>query len=365
MALERRTVLVFVGLLLFVLAAVEASPFVGAGSIDVLHAFPAWWNWQFHGARLDPEGSAMVLDLRLLRTVMALLAGGGLALTGAAFQATLRNPLAEPSTLGVSSAAAVGAFVSIAFPALQFSVNIPLPVLHWKLCVLSSTQAGAFVTALAEIALIYGVARLSGQLRISSLLLAGVTLSFMSAGVILLLIHLSADPYKIQYYETWRMGSVDVVEWSKVVPVALLGIPADLVLLWQAHALNPIALGDDFARGRGVSVERVQTLIFVAGSVLTAAVVSTVGPIAFVGLIVPHFVRRLVGSDQRAVLLASLLCGAGFLVACDVAVRFEYMCWNWAGFEQLPFFPVGLVTALLGGPMFLYVLIRTQRGARM
>lgn len=346
-----RTVFAFGIFAVFLIVALVASPFAGSQGIDLAVAWTGWWA-HLCGEAAFP-GDARILDLRLMRTAMAILAGGGLAVTGAAFQAILRNPLVEPSTLGVSSAAAVGAFLAT--------------LMDWQLPGFSAVQAAAFFAALIDILLIYGLARAAGRLSLSSLLLSGITLSFMCGAAILVMIHVS-DPYKIQVYEVWLLGSVEVVSWSKVAYCLVLVTIGVGVLLTQAQQLNPVALGDDFARGRGVSVERMQGLIFVFGSLVTAGVVSVAGPIAFVGLIVPHFVRRLVGADQRLVLLGSLVCGAGFLVGCDVAVRWIGVLVNeWArarGVGEFAQLPVGVLTALIGGPVFLWVLIRTQRGAR-
>lgn len=340
--------LLSIGAALLMMAGAALSAYAGSESVDVAAGWRGWWAYRFGDEPLPMP--AAILDLRLMRTAMALIAGGALAITGAAFQGILRNPLVEPSTLGVSSAAAVGAFWAT--------------LMEWELPGRTGVQACAFFAAIVDVLVVYGLARLSGRFNMTSLLLSGITLSFMASAAIMLMIHVS-DPYKIQTYELWLLGSLQIAAWSRVLWCLVLVAPAVAVLLWQAHNLNPIALGDSFAEGRGVRVERTQALIFIAGSMATAGVVSVVGPIAFVGLIVPHFVRRLVGSDQRLVLLTSGLVGALFLLTADIAVRMirvQYL--PFLPFGEFSELPVGILTSLIGGPVFLYVLIRSQRGAR-
>lgn len=290
-----------------------------------------------------------IMELRLIRLMLAMITGAALGLAGASLQAILRNPLVAPSTLGVTSAAAVGAFIVIVFPSLYFQFE-----LFGGLFQFTTLQASAFLAALLNIVLIFFLARLAGRLNLVTLLLAGITLSLICAGLLMFLRHI-APPEKQEALARLMIGSLNTTyTWRDLISILPIVIPCVVVLLAQAHRLNPIALGDEFAEGRGIPVQRMQTLIFIFSSLLTSAVVATVGPIGFVGLIVPHFVRRVTGVDQRVVMVCSALTGGAFLVLCDALGRALII----QGVQT----PVGVITALLGGPVFLLVLLRTQAG---
>jgi len=335
---------------LFLVAALAVSPFFGAEEVDTLSGLNLILQHGFADplpdempARDENQVLRSIVSNRILRSLMGVAAGAGLAVIGAALQAILRNPLVAPSTLGVSTAAAVGAFCAI----IGFGSG-----LTWG--PFSPIQVAAYLAAVLDIALIYGIARLAGRLRMATLLLAGVTVNLICGALILLLRHQAANPYDLHVLDHWLMGSLNsLYTWSDLWSILPFVLPGVGVIVWLSHQLNPLVLGDDYAAGRGVRVRRVRLLVFVFGSLAVAGIVSAVGPIGFVGLIVPHMVRRLVGTDQRIVMAASLLVGGGFLLVCDSVVRSRLI----GGVEL----PVGVLTALLGGPAFLYLLIRSRR----
>ncbi|MBN1221770.1 MAG: iron ABC transporter permease [Candidatus Aminicenantes bacterium] len=273
---------------------------------------------------------------RVPRVLLALLAGGTLAVVGAAFQVLFRNPLVEPYTIGMSGGSALGAFLAISVPSLW---------INWG--PFSSIQFFALLGAGACLALIYSLARRPQAMSVYTLLLAGVTISIICGGLILFLSYL-ASPHVLVLYHRWMMGGIDVVGFRDLYSLAPLLIPGLLLLFYHARDLNHIALGEEMALGHGVDTKKAQSDIFIGGGLATAAVVSFVGPIGFVGLIVPHAVRRLSGFDQRTVLPCSFLLGGSALTLCDSIAR---------SILSPAELPVGIITAIIGGPLFIRLLI--------
>ncbi|MBN1422492.1 MAG: iron ABC transporter permease [Planctomycetes bacterium] len=316
-------------------AAAAVAPFIGAESIDARAAFRELLAGR--GA-LSPDADILFFQ-RVPRVMLAGLAGGALALAGAVFQALLRNPLATPYTLGVSSGCALGATIAISAGALQ---------IRWW--VLSSVELFALAGGLADVLIVYLLARRRGHLSMGTLLLAGVTLGLISSASILLVRYL-ADPRMLVVMDRWLMGGIAATGYREVAAVLPLLAPGAALLLAQARKYDQLAFGDEVAAGRGVDVVRLQRLSFFGGSLVTASVVAAVGPIGFVGLIVPHAVRGILGPDHRLLLPAATLAGAAFLIACDTLAR------TMLAPTELP---VGIITALLGGPFFLWVLVRNR-----
>jgi iron complex transport system permease protein len=283
------------------------------------------------------EIGTIFLTQRVPRVLLALLAGGALGLAGAAFQVLLRNPLATPYTLGVASAGALAAAVSLVWPALAVAFG-PF----------STTQAAALAGGSLAAVFIYVVARQTRGLSTHVLLLAGVALNLF-CGAALLLVRFLADPYHLVAVDRWLMGglvTVGYVELLGMLPFVLVG---GVMLVTQAHALNQLAFGEEVAGSRGVRVPRVLTLTFAGSVLLTTGVVAVAGPIGFVGLIVPHVVRMLSGPDQRIVMPASALLAGALLALCDAVAR------TCVAPTEIP---VGVITACLGAPVFLVILLR-------
>ena len=274
---------------------------------------------------------------RLPRVVAGALVGGALAAAGVVFQALLRNPLATPFTLGVSAGASLGAMLVITF-------NLDVAIWH-----VTAVPMASFAGSLGAVAIVYGLARARHQgLSTTVLLLAGVTLnSFFSAMIIAL--QFFADVSQTFRTVRWLMGDLDVASYAPILDALPFVLAAFGAFAMLPRALNLLTLGSEAAEGRGVDVLRIQRIAFFSASLATGAAVSLGGPIGFIGIIVPHLVRLLVGADHRVVLPASIFFGAAFLVACDVAAR-----------TLIPplELPVGVLTAMIGGPFFLWLLIR-------
>ncbi len=273
---------------------------------------------------------------RLPRVALAACAGGGLSLVGAAFQSMLRNPLAEPYVLGVSGGAAVGATLAIV---------LGLGVVAAPLVPLAAMAGG-----LAATALVYAIARARATPSGADILLAGVIVNALASAIVTFIKTL-VSASKAQELLFWLMGFLDVPSRASLATVAVYVALGSAVLARDAGRLNLLALGEEPAAHLGVDVRALERRVFVAASLVVGAIVSVSGLIAFVGLVVPHAVRRLVGPDLRVVLPVSLLGGAAALVLCDLFTRLSFA---WLGTEP----PVGAVTALLGAPVFLLLLGR-------
>ena len=285
----------------------------------------------------DPATVTIVRRLRLPRALTAVLVGAALATSGAGFQALVRNPLADPYILGVSGGAALGAVGAVVLGSLT-----PAPL---------SIAAAAFVGALAAILLVLRIGLAVGPtLDTRVLLLAGVVVgAFANACILLLLSFADLDAFRSATF--WMMGSLSGSSWGGVQALTLYLIPPLLVLVGLARSLNLIAVGEETAAYLGTHVERTKLLVFGAASLLAAAAVAAAGIIGFVGLIVPHAVRLLWGSDHRFLLPASALLGATFLLFADMLAR------TVAAPTELP---LGAVTALIGVPLFVRLLQRKR-----
>ena len=300
------------------------------------------------------EALHILLAIRLPRVILAFLAGGALALTGAAFQALLRNPLATPYTLGVANGGALGAVVCLFLPQLAQRFQWE-PVARAAEAFLrgwgpvGGMQIASLAASGAVAWIILGLASRPGRpVSMTGLLLAGVTIGLICSAMIMLVRYLSAPRLAVRM-DRWLMGGLDVDGWRSVwATLPLLGAGV-VLLLGQARKFDQLAYGEEMAAGRGVDVARLQRTAFFAGSLLTAAVVSVAGPIGFVGLIIPHAMRRMVGADHRLLMPVAFLAGGIFLTVCDTFARTAF-----APVEL----PVGVITALLGGPFFLTLLLR-------
>ncbi len=316
-------------LLLAVLGALALAglPFVGMERIPLA----ALW-------RLGDEREVAILwKLRLPRVIMAFLAGSGLAAGGLAFQAVFRNPLAEPFTLGVASGAALGAAVYLHLK-LPFSM-LWIPGVSWF----------AFAGALLAVVLVYGMTRARQGFSTATMLLAGVAVSFCFSSLILFMQYLS-DFTQSFVLLRWVMGGLDrVVGFGDVLTVFVLVSVGTVIVLYLTRELNLMTTGEELAISRGVAVNRTKAILFVAVSLMVGGIVSVCGPIGFVGLIVPHICRLMVGPDHRYLTPAALLFGAILLSLCDTLAR------TLMAPAELP---VGILTALLGGPFFLWLLVR-------
>ncbi|NOZ77726.1 MAG: iron ABC transporter permease [Acidobacteria bacterium] len=300
---------------------------------------------QIIDAIIHPSGADVVtvqiVRLRLARIALGFVTGASLAAAGAAFQTLLANPLATPYTLGIAAGGSFGAFLALAVPAMA------------ALGVFGAVPVQAMLWAGLELALLWALTR-RAQWGATGLILAGVTLNFLfAAGTVFL--RLVADPFRLQAMDRWLMGGLETVGWGPAETAGALALPGLIVLLAMAPALDQLTYPDALAYGRGVPVGRVRVITLVAGAWVTAACVAQAGPIAFVGLLIPHGVRLLFGAGHRRVLPASIFAGGAFLVASDALARSLSILGRGAEL------PVGVVTALLGGPVFLILLTRAGR----
>lgn len=278
----------------------------------------------------------IVVELRLPRAVLALLVGGGLSLAGAVFQALLRNPLAEPYILGVSGGAAVAAVLVMALGVVSAG--------SWVL------PGAAFGGALVAIVLVFRVASAADRsLDVRVLLLAGVVVGAFFTACISLILSIS-EAETVRSAVLWMMGSLAGADWRSVALAAAYTLPAAIAVLGLARPLNLLAIGEETASYLGTEVERVKKLAYGIASLLTAAGVAVAGIIGFVGLIVPHGVRLVAGSDHRTLLPLSFLAGAAFLAVADLVARTLL-----APTE----IPIGVITAFVGVPLFLVLLRRS------
>jgi len=277
---------------------------------------------------------SIVWQLRAPRVLLGALVGAGLAVVGTVLQAVTRNPLADPHLLGVSSGAAFGAVVVVLYLG-EFAGLLSLPL-------------AAFVGALASMLLVLAIASRSGRLHSDRLLLAGVAVSFVMMAASNLLLYLG-NPHAASSVLFWMLGGLGLARWELLWLPALCLALALAVLLGLGRALNALMAGEQSAVSLGLEPRRVRLLVFVAASLLTGVLVSLSGAIGFVGLMLPHVARFLVGAEHRRLLPVAALLGALFLVWVDVAAR------TWLAPQDLP---IGIVTAAIGGVFFVALLRR-------
>ena len=331
MTLQRRfvrTVLAFGGL---TLATLLVAPLVGPTTVNFRRVF------DFSIPFADNTDAQIFFIARLPRTLAGAAVGALFATAGVVFQGLLRNPLATPFTLGVSTGAALGAILAISF--------------NWSIAAFgfSAVPVAAFAGSLMAVAIVYALAQARHRgLSTTVLLLAGVTMNAFFSAMILFVQYFAsfADTYRTL---RWLMGDLDVSSYQPLIAALPTTLAAFAVFGWLARPLNLLSLGADSAESRGLDVKTAQRAAFFSASLATGAAVSVGGPIGFVGIIIPHLVRLLVGPDHRLVLPAAALFGAAFLVGCDVIARTIL-----APVEL----PVGIITALIGGPFFLWLLIK-------
>ncbi|MFP4417776.1 MAG: FecCD family ABC transporter permease [Chitinivibrionales bacterium] len=305
------------------------APFIGIKLLSPsLFYSPQSIDWQ------------IFFELRLPRVITAFVAGGSLAVAGMVFQALFRNPLATPFTLGISSGASCGAALIILFGIGGTVLSTPF------------TTLGAFGGALAATVLVYALSAVTRSTSGVTMLLAGIAVSFSFSAVLLFLQYLSDLKHSFQIVR-WLMGGVEVHGYTRLLfmfPLVMTGL--SIIALHLPH-LDHFLTGEHLATSRGINIEATRRWLFFATSISVAGVVASCGPIGFIGMMVPHVCRLLIGSNHRRLGPLCFLFGGAFLVVCDTIARVII-----APSEM----PVGVLTALLGGPFFLWILL--SRGAR-
>lgn len=365
---KQRTILVLTGLAVCLAIAGIASTALGAVRIPIgsvvailLHqlGLPIPVAWQ-------PTDESILLQVRLPRVVTAILVGAALAEAGAVFQGLLRNPMADPYIIGTSGGAALGATVAMMLPLLAASLPAGFPALGAALAGLplpsdfrdslasalgfSPVPILAFLGALASVIVVYNLARVGPRTPVVTLLLAGFATSSLLAAVMSFLMLISGSA--LQRIVFWTMGGLAVLGWSQIAvvgPLILGSIVAVYPLAWD---LNVFLLGEEEAANLGMNVERRKLYLLILGSLLTGAAIALSGLVGFVGLVIPHVTRLLLGPDHRLLLPAAALIGAIFLLLADLVARTIM-----APTEM----PVGIITALVGAPLFIYLLRKGKR----
>ncbi len=280
----------------------------------------------------------IIWERNLPRVVMACLVGSGLGIAGAVMQAVFRNPMASPYILGLSSGASLGAAIGLSFTLSWLPQMLMVPLL-------------AFVTCMATLFLVYFISSVGGKVPTETLLLAGIAVGSLLSALVSLLTYLAGERMEGIVY--WTMGNLTTAEWENIMIVAPLIFAGSLIMVSCSRDLNAMMLGDAHALDLGVEVKKVRLQLLVASALVTAAAVSFVGVIGFVGLVVPHILRILMGPDNRALLPASVLGGAAFLVMCDYISRVIAP-------DSIGIVPIGIITALIGAPYFIYLLRRRR-----
>jgi iron complex transport system permease protein len=332
-----RWVTVIGGLLLASLAVLALCLQFGATAVDVRtvgSAIAHMLRGDLAESRSAETSEIIMVQIRFPRVLMGFLVGASLAAVGATLQALLRNPLADPYVLGVSSGSALGVSVAILFGIGSTFMLLPILPLF------------GFAGGLLALFLIYRLAQSKSRLPIHSLLLAGVILNAILTAFIMFITSIM-EPNRSAGLMAWLMGSLTAPGYPALGVFLLYGVLVLAVLMHKAQLLNVLTLGEETARSLGVDTERVKKQLFALTALLTGAIVSVSGMIGFVGM-VPHAVRLLIGSDHRLLLPASALVGGMFLAVADTIARTIM-----APAE----IPVGIVTALVGGPFFLYLLL--------
>jgi iron complex transport system permease protein len=327
----RRVAAAVVGFGALAIAALMLAPLAGSTSISLSRVLDTSIPF---AENVDAQ---IFFIARLPRTLAGALVGSALAAAGVVFQGLLRNPLATPFTLGVSAGASLGAMLALTF--------------NWSFgwAGIAGAPLASFIGSIGAVAIVYWLARAKHHgLSTNVLLLAGVTLNAFFSALILFVQYFAdfAETFRIL---RWLMGDLDVSSYRPIATAAPLLLVAFAMFAWLARPLNLLSLGPDSAETHGLDVVRAQRTAFFSASLATGAAVSVGGPIGFVGIIIPHLVRLMVGSDHRVVLPAAILFGAAFLIGCDVIARTIMAPLD---------LPVGVITALIGGPFFLWLLVR-------
>lgn len=285
--------------------------------------------------------AAIVLAIRLPRIVAAVVIGAGLAASGVLYQGVFKNPMADPYVLGVSAGAAVGAGIGLLFGLSLFGAPIA-PVL-------------AFIGALVTIFVVYNISRVGTRVPEMTLLLSGIAITIFLMAVYQVM-QVMATNYKLHELVNWTIGGIANIGWGSVITITPFIVVGIIISAVFSRDLNMMSLGGDTAQHLGVNTERTKKILITLGALMTAAAVSVSGLIGFVGLMIPHITRLIMGPDHRLLLPASVIVGAIFLVICDAVARIL------TGAAELP---VGAITALTGGPFFIFLLRRKKTSYRM
>ena len=286
-------------------------------------------------------------DLRIPRIILTIIAGACLSYVGLVFQAVLRNPLAEPYTLGIAGGASFGAVIGILLPIPSFLLSYGFLS---EIIYSSWLSALAFLGAIASLFIVFFILGKLKGLSGTSIILAGITTNFMFSGLVML-IYFFSSPFDTGKMIRWVMGNIESVSYNKLLILILFTIPLVIYFIKSSRILNLLGIGSDFAKTRGIEVDRVYKNLIIFSSLNVSLIVSITGPIGFVGLIVPHITRRIIGYDHRILIVMSMIWGAIFLIICDLISRNILLL-----IDYTLGMPVGIFTSILGAVFFLWLL---------
>ena len=341
---KKRKVLIILYAFIALLIITVISVSLGAGSPRFMEATRVILSRIFPFLEIDPGSKItqiIILELRLPRIVLVIIAGAGLAASGATMQGVLRNPLVSPYILGISAAAGFGAALAIVF-----RIGIFSPYTEYIIV------SNAFIFSMLAMLMVYGIARLRG-ITPETVILAGVIIGFLFSGL-LALIQFVAPRYRaLQEVVFWLMGGrLFLAKWENMLIILPLVLLAIILMMRHSWDMNVMSLGEETATSLGVNSRRVLMICMVLGSLATASIISFTGVIGFIGLVSPHIARMIIGSDHRFLLPCSIVLGALLLLCSDTLARLVLMPSE---------VPVGIVTILIGVPFFLYILLSRRR----
>ncbi len=305
-------------------------------SANISYSFQEVWDALIGNGSWASE--RIIRDQNAPRVVAGILVGAGLAVTGSAMQAVFRNPLASPYILGLSSGASLGAAAGMIFTIPFIPAVLVSPIL-------------AFVTCFLTMILVYSMARAGGSVRTETLILSGVAVSALMSALVSFMTFIAGD--KLEGIVFWSMGNLGNADWNEIAFMIPVIVVCLILLITQAKPLNAMMIGDIHAMDLGVDVKKTRLFVLILSTLMVAAAVSFVGAIGFIGLVIPHIIRILIGPDNRRIMPLSIIGGACFILICD------YISHVIA--PQFGTLPIGVTTALIGAPIFVYLLIRRRR----
>ncbi|MCQ2436853.1 MAG: iron ABC transporter permease [Clostridia bacterium] len=344
-----RTPIVLTLLLAGLAFSIVATVSIGSSELPLANAYGILVDKLFNGGKRIAEGLypnsqyQVIWNIRLPRVIFGMLCGAGLSVCGAAMQSLVLNPIADPYVLGISSGASAGA---------AFALLVPLPLIGGS----NQTMLFAMFGALLASAVVYFMARAGGggQIRPVTLLLSGTAVNAVMSAITSLLVFLAKSPESITAVYNWQMGSIAAAQWTTLTFPLIAVIIGTVIFTLNGTRFNQLMMGDEDAMSMGLNVPLFRTTMFIVSSVVVASLVSVTGIIGFVGLVIPHIVRLITGtSDNKRVIPFSAILGAIYLIWADAAARGLF------GRAELP---LGIITAFVGAPFFLYLMARKKYG---
>ncbi len=331
MSISEKTIMYRIIKVVLVLAFIlGVSIFAGLAVGSSFNGFKIMWNLIFSAKKPDPVLSTIIWRIRFPRVLMALMSGAVLSTGGLVFQALLRNPLAEPYILGISGGSAIGAIIGIILGISRFP----------------GVAAAAFAGSMATLVLVVVMSSGRSSLTKDSMLLSGVVINAFCSAIIMFLISITQNS-QIHSIMFWLMGDLSSSDMSQVYILALSIIPCFIVIFLLSHSMNLLLMGKEMAQSMGVNIKFITAVLLVISSFMVSATVADCGLLGFVGLVVPHILRLALGSDHRILVPACILGGGAYMVICDLLAR----C-----IPQQGEIPVGVITAMIGAPLFIFLL---------